>query len=174
MVVIMLPIVELDRISNVGISLGTSEVREVSLLAKYTNFIDVFSKEGASELPKANSRVRYLIVIKANKQVPHGHIYLLSTNKLRVLREYINTNLTSGRIRRSESLAGASILFIQKKDSTLRLCVDYRTLNSVIVKNRHLLPLINKTINRLSGVAIYTKLDLKDVYHRIRIIEGDE
>ena len=45
----------------------TSEVREVSLLAEYTNFIDVFSKEGASELPKANLRVRYLIVIKADK-----------------------------------------------------------------------------------------------------------
>ena len=45
---------ELDYISDVGISLGTNEVREVSLLAKYTNFIDIFSKEGASELPKAN------------------------------------------------------------------------------------------------------------------------
>ena len=58
---------ELDRISDVGISLGTSEVREVSLLAEYTDFIDVFSKEGALELPKANSRVRYLIVIEADK-----------------------------------------------------------------------------------------------------------
>jgi hypothetical protein len=63
----MLLTVEPNRIGNVGISLGVSEIREVSLLAKYANFIDVFSKEGASELPEANLRVRYLIIIKANK-----------------------------------------------------------------------------------------------------------
>jgi hypothetical protein len=66
-VVMILPVVESDRISNVGFSLGVSEAREVSLLAKYANFTNVFSKEGALELPEANSWVRRLIIIKANK-----------------------------------------------------------------------------------------------------------
>jgi hypothetical protein len=65
--VIILPVVELDRMSNAGFSLGVSEAREVSLLAEYADFTDVFSKEGASELPKANSRVRHLIIIEADK-----------------------------------------------------------------------------------------------------------
>jgi hypothetical protein len=174
MAVMMLPTVEPNRMSDAGISLGVSEMREVSLPAEYADFVDVFSEEGASELPEANSRVRHSIVVEADKQIPHGHIYPLSANELRVLREYIDTNLANGRIRRSESPAGAPILFVQKKDGTLRLCVDYRALNSVTVKNRHPLPLITETIDRLSGAAIYTKLDLKDAYHRIRIMEGDE
>ena len=61
-----------------------------------------------------------------------------------------------------------------KKDGGLRLYVDYRGLNKVIVKNRHPLPLISETLDRLSGAKVFTKLDLKDTYYRIRIKEGDE
>jgi hypothetical protein len=56
-----------------------------------------------------------------------------------------------------------------KSDKGLRLYVDYRALNKLTVKNRHALPLIDETINRLSGTKIYIKLDLKNAYHRIRI-----
>ena len=61
-----------------------------------------------------------------------------------------------------------------KKDGGLRLCVDYRGLNKVTVKNRHPLPLISETLDRLNGAKQFTKLDLKDAYHRIRIRKGDE
>ena len=61
-----------------------------------------------------------------------------------------------------------------KKDGGLRLCVDYRGLNAITVKNRHPLPLITETLDRLCGAAIFTKIDLKDAYHRIRIASGDE
>jgi hypothetical protein len=172
MAVYMWPFVESSSMQNAGVSLYASEV--TSLPAECEDLTDVFDENEASELPKANSKVRHSITIEADKQIPHGHIYPLSTNELRVLREYLDTNLASGRIRRSRSPAGAPILFVQKKDGTLRLCVDYRALNSVTVKNRHPLPLISETIDRLSGAAIYTKLDLKDAYHRIRIQEGDE
>ena len=56
----------------------------------------------------------------------------------------------------------------------MRLCVDYRGLNRVTIKNRTLLPLISETLDRLRGAKIFTKLDLKDAYHRLRIREGDE
>jgi len=74
----------------------------------------------------------------------------------------------------SISLAGALILFILKKDGGLRLYIDYRRLNKVTIKNRHPLPLIRETLNRLNSLKIFTKLDLKDTYYRIRIKEGDE
>jgi Reverse transcriptase (RNA-dependent DNA polymerase) len=74
----------------------------------------------------------------------------------------------------TQSPAGAPILFVPKPDGSLRLCVDYRALNKVTVKNRHPLPLISETIDRMQGAKIYTKLDLRDVYHRIRIKPGDE
>jgi hypothetical protein len=75
---------------------------------------------------------------------------------------------------RSKSPAGAFILFVPKPDGSLRLCVDYRALNKVTVKNRHPLPLISDTIDRMQGAKIYTKLDLRNAYHRIKIKPGDE
>ena len=111
------PFIESDSIQNAEVSLYASEV--ISLPAKYKDFIDIFNKNKALELPKANSKVRYSIIIEANKQIPHGHIYPLSINKLRVLYKYLNINLTSGRIYRSRSPIGTPILFIQKKDSIL-------------------------------------------------------
>ena len=56
----------------------------------------------------------------------------------------------------------------------MRLCVDYRGLNAVTVKDKHPLPLISKTLNRLGRSVVYSKLDLKDAYHRIPIKRGDE
>ena len=72
------------------------------------------------------------------------------------------------------SLAGALIFFIPKKDKGLRLYIDYRKLNTVTVKNRYLLPLITKILNRLYGASVFTKLNLKDTYYRIRIKDGDK
>ena len=65
-------------------------------------------------------------------------------------------------------------MFVPKKDGTLRLCVDYRGLNKVTKKNRLALPLISETLDRLSGAKVFTKLDMKNAYHRIRIRRGDE
>src|SRR5690606_30819430 len=63
---------------------------------------------------------------------------------------------------------------VKKKDGTLRLCVDYRALNKVTIKDRCPLPLINETIDQLREATIFSKLDLKGAYNLIRIAEGDE
>jgi hypothetical protein len=91
-----------------------------------------------------------------------------------VLRAYLNDALTKGLIRHSTSPAGAPILFVLKKDGTLRLCVDYRALNSVTIKDRYALPLVNETLDRIRGARYFTTLDLKDAYYRIRIRTGDK
>ncbi len=93
---------------------------------------------------------------------------------MRILRDYFMEKEAIDWIRRLKLSVGVSILFILKLDGLLRLCIDYRALNKVIIKNRHLLPLINELIDRLSGVKVYIKLDLRDIYHRIRIKKGDE
>jgi len=91
-----------------------------------------------------------------------------------VLRANLNDALAKGLIRHSTSPAGAPILFVPKKDSTLRLYVDYRALNSVTIKDRCALPLVNETLDRIRGVRYFTTLDLKDAYYRIRIRTGDK
>lgn len=90
------------------------------------------------------------------------------------MREYLHTNLSKGYIRPSRSPAGAPILFAKKKDGTLRLCVDYRGLNALTVKNRHPLPLIQESLDQLAAGQYFTKLDMRDAYYRIRIKAGDE
>ena len=72
------------------------------------------------------------------------------------------------------SLVNVLILFVFKKSGGLRLCIDYKGLNAIIIKNRHLLSLITKTLNGLCKIKRFIKLNLKDVYHRIRIKKSDE
>jgi len=111
---------------------------------------------------------------RADFNLPYGRIYNLSEVKLKTLKAYIETNLANGFIQRSSSPAGAPILFAKKKDGRLRLCLDYRALNRASVKNRYPLPLISEMLDRLQGARIFTKLDLRNAYHLIRIKEGDE
>ena len=85
------------------------------------------------------------------------------------MRRYLKDALIKGWIKYSVSLAGASILFVFKKNDDLRLCVNYRKLNAITIKNRHSLFLITEILDRLSGVKKFIKLDLKDAYYRIRI-----
>ena len=82
--------------------------------------------------------------------------------------------MEKGWIRPSKSPAGAPILFVPKKDGSMRMCIDYRGLNKITIKNRFPLPLISELLDRLSHAKIFSKLDLRDAYHRLRIKEGDE
>ena len=134
-------------------------------------YSDVFSTEEAGKLPSHEGRDH---AIETTAEPPFGPLYNLSNTELAALRSYLDDALAKGWIQHSTSPAGAPILFVPKKDGGLRLCVDYRGLNKVTVKNRHPLPLISETLDRLNGAKHFTKLDLKDAYHRIRIRKGDE
>ena len=94
--------------------------------------------------------------------------------ELETLKTYIETHLKTGFIRPSKSPAGAPILFDKKSDGSSCLCVDYRGLNNLTIKNQYLLPLIDELLDRLDRAKRFTQLDLTSAYHRIRIKEGDE
>jgi hypothetical protein len=94
--------------------------------------------------------------------------------ELETLHAYIQENLSRGFIQSSESPAGAPVLFVKKKDGSLRLCVDYRGLNKITVPNRCPLPLISETLDRLRTGVIFTKLDMRGAYNLIRIAKGEE
>jgi hypothetical protein len=86
----------------------------------------------------------------------------------------LDAALKKGWICASRSLSVAPILFVPKKDGGDRLCVDYCGLNKVTIKNRYPLPLISKLLDRLGYAKVFTKLDLRNAYYRLRIKEGDE
>jgi hypothetical protein len=141
------------------------------LPTEYEEYRDVFSEDAANTLPP---RGRPEHAIEVTGDPPHGPIYNLSEKELKVLREYLQEGLERGWIRESTSPAGSPILFVPKKDGELRLCVDYRGLNKLTVKNRYPLPLTSEILDRLSKATCFTKLDLRNAYHRVRIREGDE
>ena len=93
--------------------------------------------------------------------------------ELQELRIQLQELLDKGFIRPSASPWGASVLFAKKNDKTLRLCIDYRQLNRVTIKNRYPLPRIDDLFDQLRGAQVYSKIDLRTGYHQLRVRETD-
>ncbi|KAG9939811.1 hypothetical protein KCU85_g10054, partial [Aureobasidium melanogenum] len=130
-------------------------------------------EENANALPR-HQPWDHEIRLEPGKQPTFGPIYALSEKELKTLREYLDENLARGFIRKSESPAGYPILFAPKKDGSLRLCVDYRKLNDITIKNRYPLPNIEELQDRLAKAKWFSKIDLKGAYNLIRMKEGEE
>ena len=150
----------------------SAELRKL-VPAQYHDLIDAFSKQKADTLPP-HRPYDLSIVLEDGKTPPFGPIYPLSELELQALSDWLKDNLSKGFIQASQSPAGAPILFVKKKDGGLRLCVDYRALNNITIKNRYPLPLIPEALDRLRKARIFTKMDLRGAYNLVRIKDGDE
>ncbi|UTT93017.1 hypothetical protein NDA17_003613 [Ustilago hordei] len=139
----------------------------------YQHLRDVFDEVEADKLPHHTEHDLHLELIEGGKP-PQGPLYLKGPKEMSELRRYLDENLEKGFIRPSKSPARSPVLFVPKKDGGLRLCVDYRGLNEITVKNRAPLPLIEEQLFLLRKARIYTKLDLRAAYNLIRIAKGDE
>ena len=133
----------------------------------------MFDNKLAEMLLKQNYK-NYAIDLIENKKPSYMLLYNLFQIQLTKLRRYLNNVLIKKWIKFSVSLASVSIFFVFKKDEELRLCINYKSLNAIIIKNRHSLSFIIKTLNRLCNVKRFIKLKLKNVYHRIRIKQNNE
>jgi Reverse transcriptase (RNA-dependent DNA polymerase) len=139
----------------------------------YHEFADVFSRQKADTLsPHQDCDLK--INIDEGAKIPAGSIYLLSEFELKTLREFIDENLKTGFICPSNSLFGAPVLFIKKKDGSLRLCVDFWQLNAITQKDKYPLLLTSELLDTPSRAKVFTKIDLKHAYHLIWIATGDE
>ncbi len=107
---------------------------EPTIPKAYRDLADVFSPSNANSLPPHRDE-DHLIELEPGKTPPFGPLYNLSEYQLKTLREYIDKNLANGFIRPSKSSPGAPVLLTPKPDETLRLCVDYRRLNLMTIKN---------------------------------------
>ncbi|KAD2805415.1 hypothetical protein E3N88_38792 [Mikania micrantha] len=99
--------------------------------------------------------------------------YRLAPSEMQELSNQLQELLDKGFIRPSFSPWGAPVLFVKKKDGTFRMCIDYRELNKVTIKNRYPLPRIDDLFDQLQGSSYYSKIDLRSGYHHLRIQEED-
>lgn len=139
----------------------------------YADLSEVFSKQKVAILPP-HRPYDCAIELHPGSSPPRGSLYSLSVPESAAMNTYIKEALATGFIRPSTSPAGAGFFFVGKKDGGLRPCIDYRGLNSITVKNRYPLPLMNSAFERLQGASVFSKLDLRNAYNLVRIRQGDE
>ena len=99
--------------------------------------------------------------------------YRMAPAEMRELKAQLEDLLSKGFIRLSISPWGAPVLFVKKKDGSLRLCIDYRQLNRVTIRNQYPLPRIDELFDQLQGSRVYSKIDLRSGYHQLRVQESD-
>ncbi|GJT31124.1 retrotransposon protein, putative, ty3-gypsy subclass [Tanacetum coccineum] len=99
--------------------------------------------------------------------------YRLTPSEMKELSEQLKELSDKGFIRPSSSPWGAPVLFVKKKDGSFRMCIDYRELNKLTVKNRYPLPRIDDLFDQLQGSSVYSKIDLRSGYHQLRVREED-
>jgi hypothetical protein len=143
------------------------------LLKHYYKFLLVFDQQEADKLP-SYKEYNYKIKLLPGKLLPAGPLYNISENKLLVLYKFLEKNLSKGFIRANLSPVASLVLFAKKPDRKFHFYVDYRALNTIIIKNHYFLLLIQETLARLNKAKFYTKLDVIVVFNHIRIAEKQE
>jgi len=145
---------------------------ELETLAKpYWQYKELFKEKNAKMLALRRT-FHHAINLKDGAEPPWGPIYPRSAYQLNELDKYLKRMLAEGKIADSESPYGAPILFVPKPDGILWLCVDYRNLNKFTILNKYPLLLMDGLRDPVAGAKVFTKLDLKDGYHLIRMRKG--
>ncbi|GKC90304.1 putative reverse transcriptase domain-containing protein [Tanacetum coccineum] len=142
-----------------------------SFWRKYRDFPEVFP-EDLPGLPPARPVEFQIDLIPGAAPVARAP-YRLAPSEIKELSEQLQELSDKGFIRPSSSPWGAPVLFVKKKDGSFRMCIDYRELNKLTVKNRYPLPRIDDLFDQLQGSSIYSKIDLRSGYHQLRVREQD-
>jgi hypothetical protein len=144
--------------------LDASQRSEVPVV---NEFPDVFLKELSAVQPDRD--IEFVIELKPGTTPIYKTPYRMATPEFAELKDHTKELLEKGFIHPSSSLWGAPVIFVPKKDGTQRLCVDYRTLNVVTVKNKYPLPRIDDLFDQLRGACVFSKIDLRSGYHQLKI-----
>ena len=164
---VFLALVKIDKDKKTSTPALPPEIQPIV----HDEFPDVFPDTLPAGLPPDRGDAMK-IETDPNADPPFRPVIRLSIAELDELRKQLDDLLAKGFIKPSTSPYGAPVLFVKKKDGSLRMCVDYRGLNRITRKNRHPLPRIDELIDRFRGARYFTKLDLLSGYHQQRIFDA--
>ena len=135
------------------------------------DFLDVFPKElpGIPPVREVDLSIEILPGTAPTSRAP----YRMAPTELKELKVKLQAILDIGFIRPSVLPWGAPVLFVKKKDGTLRMCINYRQINKVTVKNKYLFPRIKDLFDQLKGASVFSKIDLRSEYYQLRVKDVD-
>ena len=134
---------------------------------EYHSEIKIFMKQNTNNLPNHRHENHEIELLEDKQGFFVRNYKLLSEQETEAIKKYIDKHLGKSFIRLSLSAEVALVLLVRKLDGELKFCIDYKTLNKITVKNRYLIPLINKILRKLSSAARFTKLDIIYAFNRI-------
>jgi hypothetical protein len=134
-------------------------------------FLDVFRDELLGMPPDRD--IEFIIELLPGTTPLAKRPYRMGVDELEKLKKQIKELQDKGFIRPSFSPWGPPVIFIDKKDRTQRMCVDYQSLNEVTIKNKYLLPRIDDLFDQLRGACVFSKIDLRSGYHQLKIRASD-
>ena len=140
----------------------------------YSRYAQCFSAGQAARLPEHRSWDHQIPLQDPNATIPAGAIYKTTWEEDEAIRKYLHENITTGKVQCPRTAATAPILFVCKKDASLRLCVAYRSLNRLTIPNKYALLVIKELLDKTWGGKWFIRLDPKNSYNLIRIAVGDE
>jgi hypothetical protein len=149
-------------------STDNQDIHLQNLLAAY---IDLFQEP--TGLPPLRSH-DHRIPLKEGGDSVNLRPYRYSSLQKDTLEDMIKEMLRIKIIRASNSQFASPVILVKKKDSTWRLCVDYRALNKLTIKDKYLIPMIEELLEELVGASVFSKIDLRSGYHQIRMARGEE
>nr|GFC55117.1 putative reverse transcriptase domain-containing protein [Tanacetum cinerariifolium] len=131
-----------------------------------TNFEGMINAAMANALPNLTAALRTQITndIKNGAEPISKAPYRIAPFELKELKQQLHEMLENGFIRPSVSPWGAPVLFVKKKNGSMRLCIDYRELNRITIRNRYPLPRIDDLFDQLQGAKYFSKIDLQSGY----------
>jgi hypothetical protein len=135
------------------------------------DFPNVFPEELPGMPPERE--VEFVIGLLPGTAPISKHSYRMSVEELQELKKQLTELQETGYIRPSSSPSGALVLFVQKKDGSQQMCVDYRSLNDVTIKNKYPLPRIDDLFDQMRGARVFSKIDLRSGYHQMKIQPSD-
>lgn len=150
-----------------------AEMLKRTVPEEYYDLVDVFSKTKADALPPHRDSDHKIRLTQPNN-LTLSPLYRQTTKELQALKKFIDENLNRGWIAPSNAPFAAPILFVKKANGDLRLCVDYRKLNEISVKDGYPLPRIDEILSQMSKAKVFTKLDLRSAFNAIRMDPDSE
>jgi hypothetical protein len=151
------------------------EAAEPPVPDKYKDYIYVFSK-AESNILLLYRPYDHKIQLEADgaSSLCYSPLYKMLAEELETVKEYLIDNLAKGFIEPSQALFAVSVLFVKKPNGSLQFCIDFCTLNTLTRKDYYLLLLIDETLVCISSIKVFTKLDICQVFHRIRMDPNSE